>query len=373
MTNTQKSNKVRYAVVGLGHIAQAAVLPAFEHADENSQLTAFVSDNPNKIAELTKKYNVKHSWSYEQYKDCLNSGEIDAVYIALPNNMHKEFAIKAAQAKIHILCEKPMALDPDECQAIIDATCSNNVKLMIAYRLHFDEGNMAVVDIVNSGEIGTPKIFNSVFTMQLREGNIRSCQSMGGGPLNDIGIYCLNAARYIFRSEPTQVMAFASKDDDPRFNDVNEMCTVILRFPQDRLANFTCSFGAAAVSRYQVVGTKGDIAVDPAYEYMDALKYRLTVDGKVMEEKTIAKHDQFAPELIHFSRCILNNTDPQPSGEEGLADMRIIEAIKESINTNTMVSVNPIQPLSRPGKEHVIIKPAVKKQSLVEVESASAN
>ncbi len=374
MGKNRKLNKIRYAVVGLGHIAQAAVLPAFEHAAENSQLTAFVSDNPNKIAELTKTYNVKNSWSYEQYDYCLRSGEIDAVYIALPNNMHAEFAIKAAESKIHVLCEKPMASSVKACQMMIEAARNNGVKLMVGYRLHFDEANMAVVDIVNSGRIGTPKVFNSVFTMQLRDGNIRSSKQMGGGPLNDIGIYCLNAARYIFRSEPIKVMAFASKsNNDRRFEEIDEMCAVILDFPENCLASFTCSFGAAAVSHYQVVGTKGDIVVDPAYEYADALKYRLTVAGKVIEEKTVPKHDQFAPELIHFSESILNNTKPEPSGEEGLADIHIIAAIQESINSGQEIKIRATKPSSRPGKDNIMVKPPTKKQPLVEVKSASKN
>jgi glucose-fructose oxidoreductase len=209
--------------------------------------------------------------------------------------------------------------------------------------------------------------------MQLREGNIRSSKDLGGGPLKDIGIYCINAARYVFRNEPLETMAFASKNDDQRFNEINEMCTVILRFPEDCLATFTCSFGAAATSRYQVVGTKGDIAVDPAYEYVQPLKYRVTVDGKVMEEKTILKHDQFAPELIHFSECILKNLEPQPSGEEGLADIRIINAIEESISSGKAIRIDPVEPSSRPGKENVMVKPALKKEPLINVESASIN
>src|SRR5712691_3117452 len=140
--------KVRYAVVGLGYIAQIAVLPAFKHG---------------------RKYGVSNTYSYEDYESCLESGEVDAVYIALPNVMHPEYAERAARAGIHVLCEKPMAITEQECESMIEAAQRNRVKLMIAYRLHFEEANLRAVDIVNSGKLGQPRIFNSVFSQQVKE------------------------------------------------------------------------------------------------------------------------------------------------------------------------------------------------------------
>ncbi len=141
--------KIRYAVVGLGYIAQIAVLPAFAHAGKNSELTALVSDDPLKLKRLGRKYNVTSTYSYDQYDACLKSGEIDAVYIALPNNMHREYTERAARAGVHVLCEKPMAVTVRECEAMIEATEQNRVKLMIAYRLHFEEANLKAAEIVN--------------------------------------------------------------------------------------------------------------------------------------------------------------------------------------------------------------------------------
>ncbi len=362
--------KIRYAVVGLGHIAQVAVLPAFKHAMKNSQLVGFVSDDNDKIKELSKKYKVKQAWTYDAYEDCLKSGEIDAVYIALPNNMHEEFTVKAANAGVHVLCEKPMAPTQEACQNMINAASKNNVKLMIAYRLHFDEANMSAVHMVNSGKIGIAKSFHSVFTMQVREGNIRTKHSMAGGPLYDIGIYCINAARYIFKSEPIEVFALASKSDDERFEEIEEMCSVIMRFPDDRLATFTCSFGSSSISQYQVVGTTGNITLDPAYEYAEGLKYKLTINGRT-KEKQLDKSDQFAPELIHFSQAILDDINPQPSGEEGLADIRIINALQESLQTGLSVKVKSPPSIGRPDKHTVIKRPPVEKPTLVKVKSAS--
>src|SRR5437867_6160078 len=154
-----RSNPVRYAVVGLGHIAQIAVLPAFAHARRNSRLAALVSDDPVKLKTLSKKYRVKATYSYKQYEDCLQ--HVDAVYIALPNSMHAEYTIRAANAGVHVLCEKPMAVTVDECQAMIDACRAHRVKLMIAYRLHFEEINLGVIDLVRKGRIGRPTFFNS--------------------------------------------------------------------------------------------------------------------------------------------------------------------------------------------------------------------
>jgi predicted dehydrogenase len=362
---------IRYAVVGLGHIAQVAVLPAFAHTSENSELTAFISDDPEKLYELSKKYKVSNCFSYEQYEDALRGGTFDAVYIALPNDMHKEFAIKAARAGIHVLCEKPMALTEYECQEMIEECQANKVKLMVAYRLHFERANMEIVELINSGKIGNPRIFNSSFTLQVREGNIRTQKERGGGPLYDIGVYCINAARYIFRDEPIQAMALSAKSNDSRFAEIEEAVSVVLKFPGERLASFDCSFGSKDVSRYEVIGSSGRIAVDPAYEYIEELKYVITVDGREEKHK-VNKHDQFAPEILHFSDCILQDKEPRPSGKEGLADIRIIQAIQNSLLRGETIALSPTPPkTTRPDSDLIKEKPAVKKPETVNARSGS--
>jgi predicted dehydrogenase len=363
--------KIRYAVVGLGHIAQVAVLPAFKHATETSELTAFVSDDKEKLNEMSKQYGVKNLCSYDDYEKLLRSGDIDAVYIALPNNMHKDFTVQAAEQGIHILCEKPMATTVEDCQAMIRASEENDVRLMIAYRLHFEKTNMTVAQLVNDGEIGDPRIFNSTFTMQVREGNIRTQFEKGGGPLFDIGIYCINAARYIFKSEPIEVQALMTQGTDPRFQQIEEAIGAVMRFPDERLAMFAASFGSQAVSRYQVVGTKGDIEVNPAYEYVDELKYILTKDGKKQEVKT-PKSDHFAPELNHFSECIVQGKEPRPSGYEGLADLKIIEALNVSAETGYCIAVETKEgKTSKPDASLIERQPAVSKPKTVNVKSGS--
>jgi len=363
-----KIDRVRYAVVGLGHIAQIAVLPAFEHAAEKCVLTAFVSDDSEKIKTLSQRYGVANYWNYEAYDQALGSDTFDAVYIALPNDLHKEYAIRAARAGKHILCEKPMAMNEKECLEMILAAEENNVKLMVAYRLHFEPANMEVVDVVKSGKIGVAKIFNSSFTMQVRDGNIRTQAEHGGGPLYDVGIYCINAARYIFGCEPTEVFAMFTAGQDARFKEIEESASVLMRFPEERVASFVCSFGTKDVSRYEVIGTLGSISVDPAYDYSQELVYEV-VSGKQAEKKKVKQHDQFAPELLHFADCILGNTEPRPSGYEGLNDIRIIDALKTSAKTGKKIVIQPVAQGSRPDSELVQEKPKVKKPDLVNVQS----
>ncbi|MGH9627831.1 MAG: Gfo/Idh/MocA family protein, partial [Bryobacteraceae bacterium] len=258
----RKKKKVRYAVVGMGHIAQVAVLPAFANA-ENAELTALVSGDAAKLKGLARRHNVPKTYSYEKYDDCLKSGDVDAVYIALPNDMHREYTVKAAAAGVHVLCEKPLAVTHQECADMIDACEAGNVKLMTAYRLHFEEANLRAIEIVKSGEIGEVRVFSSLFAMQVKPGNVRLQREKGGGTLYDIGIYCINAARYLFQDEPVEVETFTSNSGDPRFAEVEETASVILRFPQERLAAFTCSFGAASIGTYTLLGTKGSLRLDP--------------------------------------------------------------------------------------------------------------
>ncbi len=169
----ESSRKIRYAVVGLGYISQVAVLPAFANARDNSELVALVSGDPRKLDILAKKYKVRDTYGYEQYSDCLKSGEVDAVFIALPNRLHRSYTESAAEAGVHVLCEKPMANTAKECESMIRAARRGKIKLMIAYRLHFERGNLSSVKAIADGQIGNPRIFRSTFCMQVAPGNNR--------------------------------------------------------------------------------------------------------------------------------------------------------------------------------------------------------
>lgn len=362
--------KIRYAVVGLGYFAQIAVLPAFKNA-RNAELTALVSGDRKKLKELGNKYRVKNLYSYEKYEECLKSGEIDAVYIALPNDMHREYTELAAKYGKHVLCEKPMAVTEEDCAAMVQAAQENNVRLMIAYRLHFEEANLEAIQLIKSGKLGDVRAFDSVFAMPVKEKNIRTRpRSEGGGPLYDIGIYCLNASRYIFQEEPIEVMAMATRAPKSTFKNIDETVSVMMKFPKERIATFTCTFGAADEGTFRVVGTKGSLMVKDAFGFVGEKTHIVTIGGKA-KEKTFKSRDQIAPELIYFSDCIHRNRNPEPSGIEGLADVRLIEAIFRSIDTGRSVRIEERITKERPGLKQKITQPAVKEPKLIRAEEPS--
>src|SRR4029453_13981588 len=359
---------IRFAVVGLGHIAQVAVLPAFAHARRNSKLVAVVSDDRTKRREITKRYGLDHAVCYEQFNHCLN--EVDAVYIALPNSMHAEYTLRAAKAGVHVLCEKPMAVTVRECQRMIAACRNARVKLMIAYRLHFETLNLAAIDLARSGRLGELKFFNSSFSMTVRRGDIRTKRACGGGTLYDIGVYCINAARNLFRGEPTQVSAVSINSGSSTLAEIDETTAAILRFGDEHVASFVTRFNAADVASYRIVGTKGDLHADPAYEYAEGLEYTLTIDGKATR-KALGKRDQFAPELLYFSDCILKDREPEPSGEEGLQDVRIVQALYQSARSGRPVRIPRFTKTARPTGRQRITRPGIRKPTLIKVQSAS--
>jgi glucose-fructose oxidoreductase len=296
----------------------------------------------------------------------LKSGDIDAVYIALPNSLHAEYSIRAAQAGVHVLVEKPMALTEEQCERMARAAREARVKLMVAYRLHFERANLEAIEVARSGRIGEPRLFYSSFTMHVVPGNIRVNSELGGGTLYDIGIYCINAARSLFRDEPVEVRAMAAGT----LGEVEESVSAALRFPGGRLASFICSFGAADVSDYRIIGTKGDLALEPAYEYATALQHRLTIEGE-RKERRFAKRDQFAPELLYFSDCVLKNHDPEPGADEGLADVRVIRALYRSAQTGQPVELAPYEKRERPSLEQEIRRPPIDKPRTVHTQAPS--
>jgi predicted dehydrogenase len=337
---------VRFAVVGLGHFAQAAILPAFANAQENSRLAALVTGDAEKAAKLGEKYGVP-AWAYEGFDELMASGDVDAVYIALPNSMHREYTERAGRAGVHVLCEKPLAYSAADAEAMIAACEQADVRLMTAYRLHFEEGNLQAIEAVHSGRIGEPRMFSSVHTMQVDPNNTRVDRSLGGGPLEDIGIYCINAARYLFKAEPLEVTALAVQGREPRFREVPEAVSATMRFPDDRLAAFLCGFGETKVSEYRVVGTEGILRMDPAYTWNGEIVQSIIVREKE-QVRAFEHRDQVAAEILYFADCVLSNKEPEPSGREGLIDVKIIEALRTSCSERRAVALEPLPSDPRP-------------------------
>ncbi|MBZ5710133.1 Gfo/Idh/MocA family protein [Nannocystis pusilla] len=359
MTSKTSARKVRYAVVGAGNIAQVAVLPAFANAGENSELVALVSGDPIKREALPARYaSIEALGDYDEFEAVLARARVDAVFIATPNTHHREFTERAARAGVHVLCEKPMAPTVSDCEAMIAACLEHRVKLMIAYRLHFEAANLQAIEALKSGKIGDPRVFSSLFSQQVRPGDIRTRPELAGGAILDLGVYPINAARYLFREEPIEVLAAVSRSGDARFDGVDETTTAILRFASGRVAQLTVSLGASSTGYYRVIGTEGDLHAEPIYDYEQALKFVVTTEGKPREHRFPAR-DQFAPELLEFSRCVLERREPEPSGEEGLADIRVVEAILQSARTGQAVQLPPWSRRHRPDLEQEVGKPPV--------------
>jgi predicted dehydrogenase len=361
---------VRFAVIGQGYFAQSAILPAFANT-KDCELTALFSDDATKLRALRRRYDVEYALPYDQLDEFLESNTVDAVYVALPNDLHAAFAERAAQARVHVLCEKPIAGSSAEAERMIAACERAKVKLMVAYRLHFEPANLWAVELIRRGTIGEPRFYSSLFSQQVAPENIRTRKTRAGGPLLDIGIYQVNAARYLFRDEPTEALAAsATKRGDARFREIEEQVSAVLRFPGDRLAQLTCSFGAYKQSSYEVVGTKGRLRVSPAFEVSSELVLELEVGGKT-KTRRFEQHDQVAPELDEFAACIREDRDPQPSGREGLADLRAIEAIEGAIRHGSRMAIERVYPERRPSIRQSRKVPAGKRPELVDVQPPS--
>jgi glucose-fructose oxidoreductase len=355
---------VRYAIVGLGHIAQTAVVPAFAHAKRNSRLVALVSDDEAKRRTLGRRLRVPTT-DHEGYDGLLDSGDVDAVYIALPNAQHADFATRALRRGVHVLCEKPLATTSRDCKRMIRLAQRRRLRLMTAYRLHFERANLRALSLARSGRLGELRHLTASFCMQIEPGNVRLDREQGAGTLWDLGIYCLNAARTLFDAEPLEVTAFdARRRGDARFREVDEMTSAVLRFPGDRLACITSSFGAADAAWFEILGTRGSLRLDPAFHHSKPLELWLTLAGRTRRQR-YPRRDQFAPELLYFSDCILRGKAPKPDGHEGLADVRVLEALERSAHSGRAVRLAPLPRRPGPSLKQERHRAAVRRRPVV--------
>ncbi|WAP66788.1 Gfo/Idh/MocA family protein [Jiella pelagia] len=323
--------KIRYAVVGAGWISQEAFMPAVPQTD-NSQMTAIITGNEEAAAKLSNFYDIPHRFTYDRYDEALQSGLFDAVYIALPNHLHADYTIRALKRGIHALVEKPLASSIAECEAMIAAADESGARLMTAYRLHCEPGTVEAIRLVSSGAIGEPRFFHGIFCDQMGSANHRLKAGAWGGPLPDMGVYCVNAARHLFGTEPVEAVAMGSRGDDPRFREIKEIDSAILRFPGGGLASFTASFNGAAVDTYRIVGTEGDLEMRPGLRFETPTRMTLR-RGKEVTETEFADIDHFGAQTAYFSDCILQGKASESDGAEGLADMYALLAIEEAART----------------------------------------
>ena len=327
--------KVRYAVVGAGDIAQEAMMPGVAHTG-NSALTAIVTGDPAKADALGERYGIEHRYGYEQFDAMLAAGVVDAIYLGTPNWRHAEFIVPALKAGVHVLTEKPLEITEAAAEPIAAAVRASKAKLMVAYRLHFEPATLDAIRRIRAGELGELVFFSSAFSQALDPKNHRARSGALAGPLLDMGPYPVNAARYLFGAEPEEVISAVQVHHPAAGFDADVPGTVsaTLRFPGDRIAQFTCSYFANAIDSLVIAGTKGSIQLSPCYMFGKPLEQVRTIAERKTHQAFKAT-DQFGGQMRYFSECILNDRDPEPDVEEGLADLRVLDAIQRAIDTGS--------------------------------------
>ena len=353
--------KVRYAAVGLGWITQGYFLPGVEHTG-NSELVALVSGREEKADEVAKKYGQLKTYNYEQFGEMLSSGEVDAVYLATPNFDHTALAVQTLEAGVHLLLEKPMATSVADCERITAAARASGAKLMIAYRLHFEPGTLKAIEQVRAGKIGTPRFFNSSFAQPVSGQNHRAKHGFWAGPVPDMGPYPINAVRNLFGAEPIEVFATGVQTSE-RFN-FDDTVAVTLKFEKNRVASFVLSYNAGDIDDFRIVGETGDLFSKPAYQVGGAMAHELTVEKKTSSE-SFKKTDHFGGETKYFSECVIDGTDPEPDGEEGMLDVRVLEAVERALKTGQIQRLEPYHRKRRPMPEQEQRLGSVKEPELV--------
>ena len=333
--------KLGWALVGLGSLAINQILPAFAKC-EKSKVVAFVSGHPDKAHKLALRYGVspKNIYNYQNYDSIKDNPEVDVIYIVLPNGMHAEYTVRGFQAGKNVLTEKPMANTPAECQQMIDAGRKANKKLMVAYRCRYEPYNQEAIRMARSGELGPTQMILTDAGFNMGNPNQwRLTKSLGGGgSLMDIGIYALNAARYLSGEEPTEVNAMIfSTPGDPRFKEVEEHVTFQLRFPSGILANCSSSYGYFHQSHFRVMGTEARLIMDPATWY-SGLRMYIERDN-TLAERQLPVVDHFASEMDHMSDCVMQDKQPLTPGEEGLRDLTIMAAIYQAAQAGKAVKL----------------------------------
>jgi predicted dehydrogenase len=268
---------------------------------------------------------------------------VEAVYITTPPGEHEKYAVQAAKAKKHVLCEKPLSTTVDACRRMVKACRDNKVLLMTAYRKYFEPGSVALKKIISSGELGRVDIIHTAFTEFRPAGDstpdwMLKRKLSGGGPLMDLGVYCVNTSRWLVDEDPVQATASQWTRDRKRFKEVEEGIAFRLNFPSGLVLQGTASWGSVLTSFIQVHGEKGWASLSPAFAFEDDRRLSGKISGKWFGQE-FTTIDEFALELDAFASCIRENRKPEPDGEQGMRDIVIIDAIYRSAKKNRTVSI----------------------------------
>jgi predicted dehydrogenase len=331
--------RIGYAVIGLGRIA-THFLEGTRNS-ERSRITALVSGHRDKADRIAAQYSVPAAsiYSYEDFDRIAVNPAVDAVYVALPNSMHADFTLRAARAGKHVLCEKPMDISSAQCVRMIDACRSARVKLMIAYRLHYEPTHLKALEIIRSGKLGLIQSMDANHGSNIRAGEWRITKALGGGgPMFDHGVYGLNTFRMLTGEEPIAHQAMISTPDrDGRFTEVEENVQWLTRFPSGALGSGAASYGVELGGYWRAHGPWGWLQMNSLTYQGQHLTGRYASRpelGAPWIEVDIASSEkdpmQFTRQVDHFSDCILHDRTPDTPGETGLADLRCVEAIYKS-------------------------------------------
>ena len=338
------SERIGYAIVGLGEYATQQIIPSFAESNK-SRLAALVSGSPDKARRIAKEYGVPETsiYDYATLEKLRDNPDVQVIYVILPNSMHVEYVTRAARISKHVMCEKPMATSVKDAETMIAECKKVGRKLMIGYRCQYEPFNLKCIELVQNGTLGKIKSIiadhGRILDPSQPRDTWRAKKALaGGGSLMDIGIYSLNACRYLTGEEPVTIQAkqFSTKND-PRFAEVEETVHFLMEFPSGILANCTSSYGWSETKRYTVIGDKMALTLDPATDYYE---HKLTLtDKKGAEDVKVERRNQFALEMDHFSDCIRTNRTPRTPGEEGLRDLKLMMAIYEAARTGRTLRV----------------------------------
>ena len=354
--------QIGYAVVGAGAVVERALLPAFARANGEARLAAIVSTDRARGQALAQEHRIT-SYHLDEFRQCLQRDDVHAVYIALPNSLHCDYAVEAARAGAHVLVERPMAVMADECRRMLRTCQTNRVKLMVAYHLQFHPGHLRLAELVRSGGIGAPKTISSDLTLRVQEqDDSRLQRRLGGGTVYDLGISVIFAARTLFAAEPAQVMAMTARMTRRYGGDVDESTVALIRFPEDRLTHFHTSFGEEPAATLTVFGEDGYARLTGAYDASHESALEIVRGGR-REEQTFDTIDAYASEVDYFANSILRDSAPEPSGVEGLQDVRIVEAIYRSARDGRPVTLPRLARVEAPPAEQEMRKVADRRQA----------
>lgn len=331
------NRKVGFAILGLGGYATNQIMPAFARS-QHSKITALISGTPDKLKQYGDQYGVpeRSRHSYKELERIKDNPEIDVVYIITPPGTHREFTVRSAAVGKHVFSEKPMANTEAECREMIDACRKAGKLLMIGYRSHYEAHNLRAIEACRSGELGTLRSIASEHGFQASRTWRIDKELSGGGALWDIGIYGVNASRYLTGEDPVEVTAFENRlKGDDRFKEVDDVTHMVLRYPNGTLASISTGYSWRGANNYRVIGTKGTLVAEPATPYEG---HRLVVNGK---DPQVKPNDQFSAMLDHMSESVLSGAKTvRTPGEMGLVDIRILEASLRSAREGRSVKLS---------------------------------